>query len=150
MRSVADTDKAKLDDTDPTGYVRFALGPPRPAPRKEAAGSLPQANWPCPRKTWQSGTFRSSSEIDETVPIATLRRKSAQERLGDVLTGSEFLSIRTMGIVRCPTVARFRASRSENVVFPDERVAVVVLTNQDAPVLRERLPKYCAVAACQR
>src|SRR5260370_12176243 len=39
MKSVADTDKAKLGDTDPTGYLRFALGPPRPAP-KEGSGWL--------------------------------------------------------------------------------------------------------------
>src|SRR5271169_3142236 len=39
MKSVADTDKAKLGDTDPTGYMRYALGPPRPAP-KEGSGWL--------------------------------------------------------------------------------------------------------------
>src|ERR1700748_1341682 len=33
MKSVADTDKTKLGDTDPTGYMRYALGPPRPAPK---------------------------------------------------------------------------------------------------------------------
>jgi len=60
MKSVADTDKAKLGDTDPTGYLRFALGPPRPAPKEGSGWPLPQANWLCPRKTWQSGTFRSS------------------------------------------------------------------------------------------
>src|ERR1700745_1278209 len=37
MKSVADTDKTKLGDTDPTGYLRYALGPPRPAP-KEGTG----------------------------------------------------------------------------------------------------------------
>src|SRR6201988_547858 len=39
MKSVADTDKTKLGDTDPTGYMRYALGPPRPAPR-EGSGWL--------------------------------------------------------------------------------------------------------------
>ena len=39
MKSVADTDKTKLGDTDPTGYLRYALGPPRPAPR-EGSGWL--------------------------------------------------------------------------------------------------------------
>ena len=37
MKSVADTDTAKLGDTDPTGYMRYAIGPLRPAP-KEGAG----------------------------------------------------------------------------------------------------------------
>jgi D-alanyl-D-alanine carboxypeptidase len=39
MKSVADTDKAKLGDRDPTGYQRYALGPPHPAP-KEGSGWL--------------------------------------------------------------------------------------------------------------
>ena len=30
MRSVADTDQSKLGDTDPTGYMRYALGPSAP------------------------------------------------------------------------------------------------------------------------
>ena len=39
MNSVADTDQAKLGDTDPSGYMRYALGPLRPAP-KEGTGWL--------------------------------------------------------------------------------------------------------------
>src|SRR5260370_5256556 len=39
MSSVSDTDQAKLGDTDPTGYLRYALGPLRPAP-KEGKGWL--------------------------------------------------------------------------------------------------------------
>src|SRR5215216_704662 len=39
MTSVANTDEAKLGDTDPSGYMRYALGPLRAAP-KEGAGWL--------------------------------------------------------------------------------------------------------------
>src|SRR5436190_9208910 len=39
MTSVMDTDQEKLGDTDPTGYLRYALGPLRPAP-KEGKGWL--------------------------------------------------------------------------------------------------------------
>src|SRR5260221_13377059 len=39
MASVSDTDQAKLGDTDPTGYLRYALGPLRAAP-KEGQGWL--------------------------------------------------------------------------------------------------------------
>src|ERR1700741_1065345 len=39
MKSVANIDEKKLGDTDPTGYLRYALGPPRPAPR-EGSGWL--------------------------------------------------------------------------------------------------------------
>ena len=34
MKSVSDTDQEKLGDTDPTGYMRYALGPLRPAPER--------------------------------------------------------------------------------------------------------------------
>jgi CubicO group peptidase (beta-lactamase class C family) len=61
MNSVADTDKTKLGDTDPTGYLRYALGPPRPG--KEVAGSLRRANWLCLRRTWLGGTFQLSIRI---------------------------------------------------------------------------------------
>ena len=39
MASVANIDEKKLGDTDPTGYMRYALGPLRVAP-KEGAGWL--------------------------------------------------------------------------------------------------------------
>src|SRR5947199_4204287 len=39
MASVTDTDQQKLSDSDPTGYLRYALGPLRPAP-KEGKGWL--------------------------------------------------------------------------------------------------------------
>src|SRR5204862_53737 len=39
MTSVADIDRDRLGQTDPVGYLRYALGPPRPAP-KEGKGWL--------------------------------------------------------------------------------------------------------------
>ena len=39
MKSVANIDQEKLGETDPTGYLRYALGPLRPAP-KEGKGWL--------------------------------------------------------------------------------------------------------------
>ena len=34
MKSVANTDQGSSVDTDPTGYLRYALGPLRPAPKE--------------------------------------------------------------------------------------------------------------------
>src|SRR5213082_1359099 len=39
MKSIYNTDQEKLSDSDPTGYLRYALGPLRPAP-KEGKGCL--------------------------------------------------------------------------------------------------------------
>src|SRR5262249_14765662 len=34
MKSVTDTDASRLPSSDPAGYMRYALGPPRPAPKE--------------------------------------------------------------------------------------------------------------------
>ena len=47
-------------------------------------------------------------------------------------TAWAWMSAARMATARFPTAAKFPASLHENVVFPDERVAIVVLTNQDA------------------
>src|SRR6266487_1895725 len=78
MRGVANVDQEKLPDTDPTGYLRYALGPLRLAPM---AG-----------KGWlYAAGHRQISHSGE--------------------------------------VSGFTA---QNIVLPDDRVAVAVLTNQDA------------------
>ena len=66
MQSVADTDQAKLGDTDPTGYMRYALGPLRPAPKEGtgwlfAAGELGNAR----RRPRQMGHLNHQSKPAE-------------------------------------------------------------------------------------
>ncbi len=133
MKSVADTDKTKLGDTDPTGYLRFALGPPRPAPKEGsgwlfAAGELAMpaedlAKWDISiinQKLLKPASYR---EFETEVVL----KNGLGTRYGlgvDVRSELGHRSLSHGGEVSGFT--------SENVVFPDERVAVVVLTNQDA------------------
>jgi len=133
MKGVADTDKAKLGDTDPTGYLRYALGPPRPAPREGsgwlfAAGELAMpvedlAKWDISIINQKLMKPASYQEFETEV----LLKNGLGTRYGlgvDVRSELGHRSLSHSGEVSGFT--------SDNLVFPDERVAVIVLTNQDA------------------
>ena len=133
MTSVLNTDQERLGDTDPTGYQRYALGPPRPAPKEGkgwlfAAGELAMtaedlAKWDISimdQKLLQPASYREFA-------TDVLLKNGLGTRYGlgvDVRTDAGHRSLSHSGEVSGFT--------SENIVFPDERVAIVVLTNQDA------------------
>jgi D-alanyl-D-alanine carboxypeptidase len=133
MKSVADTDKAKLGDTDPTGYMRYALGPPRPAPKEGsgwlfAAGELAMpaedlAKWDI--SIINQELLKPASYREFETEVVLKNGLGTQYGLGvDVSAKLGHRSLSHGGEVSGFT--------SENLVFPDERAAVVVLTNQDA------------------
>jgi D-alanyl-D-alanine carboxypeptidase len=133
MKRVANIDQEKLGDTDPTGYMRYGLGPLRPAPKEGkgwlfAAGELAMpveelARWDI---SIIEGKLMKPSSYREFETEVLLKNGSATHyglgvSLG-TLAGHRALS-------HGGEVSGFSA---ENIVFPDERVAVAVLTNQDA------------------
>src|SRR6516165_6249112 len=133
MKSVADSDQAKLGDTDPTGYLRYALGPPRPAPKEGkgwlfAAGELAMpaedlAKWDI--SIMDQKLLKPASYHDFETEVLLKNGLGTRYGLG-VDVRSEFGH---RALAHGGEVSGFT---SENIVFPDERVAVVVLTNQDA------------------
>jgi len=133
MRNVANIDQQKLGDTDPTGYMRYALGPLRPAPKEGkgwlfAAGELAMpaedlAKWDISiidQKLLKPASYR---ELETEVLLKS--GLGTQYGLG-VFVRSEF---RDRELSHGGEVSGFTA---ENMVFPDQQVAIVVLTNQDA------------------
>jgi CubicO group peptidase (beta-lactamase class C family) len=133
MTSVLNTDQERLGDTDPTGYLRYALGPPRPAPKEGkgwlfAAGELSM--------TAEDLAKWDISIIDQKL----LRPASYREFATDVLLKNGLGTRYGLGVdVRNDAGHRSLSHggevsgfTSENIVFPDERAAIVVLTNQDA------------------
>ncbi|HEY3025459.1 MAG TPA: serine hydrolase domain-containing protein [Pyrinomonadaceae bacterium] len=133
MKSVANIDQEKLGDTDPTGYLRYALGPLRPAPKEGkgwlfAAGELAMpaqdlAKWDISIIDRKLMKPLSYSEFERAVLLKN--GLGTGYGLGvDVGTEAGHRALSHGG-----EVSGFTA---ENVVFPDERVAVVALTNQDA------------------
>lgn len=133
MKSVADIDKAKLDDTDPTGYLRYALGPPRPAPKEGkgwlfAAGELAMpaedlAKWDI--SIINQSLLKPPSYLAFETEVLLKNGLGTRYGLGiDVTSQFGHRALSHGGEVSGYT--------AENVVFPDERVAIVVLSNQDA------------------
>jgi len=133
MKTVTNTDQEKLSDSDPTGYMRYALGPLRISPKEGrgwlfAAGELAMtasdlAKW-------------DISIIDQKV----LKPSSYKEFETEVLLKNGVGTSYGLGVdVTSESGRRMLAHSgevsgftSQNTVFPDDRVAIVVLTNQDA------------------
>jgi D-alanyl-D-alanine carboxypeptidase len=133
MKSVADTDKAKLGDADPTGYQRYALGPPHPAP-KEGNGWL-----------FAAGELAMPAEDLAKWDISIINQKlmkraSYQEFETEILLKNGLGTSYGLGLNVSSEFGHRSLSHggevmgftSANVIYPDERVALVVLTNQDA------------------
>ena len=133
MASVANIDQERLGDTDPTGYLRYALGPPRSAPKEGkgwlfAAGELAMTAEDLAR--WNVGM------IDRKL----LRPESYRQMQTEVLLENGVGIGYGLGI----EVKRRNGHRvlqhggevsgftSTNMVFPDDRAAVTVLVNQDS------------------
>jgi CubicO group peptidase (beta-lactamase class C family) len=133
MASVADIDRARLGDTGPTGYMRFALGPLHPAP-KEGPGWL-----------FAAGELAMpASELakwDISIIDQKLLKASSYGELGtDTLLKNGVGTHYGLGVDVGSQAGRRTLSHggevsgftAQNTVFPDDRAAVVVLTNQDA------------------
>ena len=133
MKSVANIDQEKLPETDPTGYLRYALGPLRPAPKVGkgwlfAAGELAMlaqdlAKW-------------DISIIDQKV----MKPSSYAELEREGLLKNGLATGYGLGVQLGNAAGHRQMSHSgevsgftaQNIVLPDDRVAVAVLTNQDA------------------
>jgi len=133
MKSVADINLGRLGDSDPTGYMRYALGPLHPAP-KEGAGWLTAA-----------GELAMTAEDLAKWDIAMMDQKVLkpasyqQQQTITILkngTGSPY----ALGILSTMRAGRHLLTHdgevsgftANNDIYPDDKVAVVVLTNQDA------------------
>jgi len=133
MKSVTNTDQEKLGDSDPMGYLRYALGPLRPAPKEGrgwlfAAGELAMsasdlAKWDI--SIIEQKLLKPSSYREFETEVLLTNGVGTGYGLG-VHVSSE-LGHRL--IAHDGEVSGFT---SQNNVFPDEHVAIVVLSNQDA------------------
>jgi CubicO group peptidase (beta-lactamase class C family) len=133
MGSVANIDQERLGDTDPTGYIRYGLGPLRPAPREGkgwlfAAGELAMTAEDLAR--WNVGMLQQKllkPESYRAMQTEVLLKNGLGISYGlgiDVLKSGGRRALEHGG-----EVSGFTA---ENVVFPDDNAAITVLVNQDA------------------
>jgi D-alanyl-D-alanine carboxypeptidase len=133
MMSVIDVDQGRLASSDPIGYLRYALGPPREAPKEGkgwlfAAGELAMTARDLAR--WNVSLLERS-----LLTPASYREMETDVRLKNGLGTRYGLGVgvtmesghRVLG--HGGEVSGFTA---ENAVFPDDRAAISVLTNQDS------------------
>jgi len=132
MKSVVNTDEAALGPGEPMRYLRYALGPPRPAPKEGkgwmfAAGELAM--------TARDLALWDISTIDRTI----LRPASYQTMQTNALLRNGLPTNYGLGVQVGSSGGRRMVSHSgevsgftaQNTIFPEDRTAVVVLTNLD-------------------
>ncbi len=133
MTSVVDFDAGPLPAGDATGYMRYALGPPRPAAKEGrgwlfAAGELAMtasdlARWDI--AVIQHKVLSEASYRDLTTEVRLNNGAGTRYALGlGVALQSGKRVLRHGG-----EVGGFTA---ENRIYPDEGLAIVVLTNEDS------------------
>ena len=142
MKSVADTDKAKLGDTDPTGYMRYALGPPRPAPKEGSGWLFAAGELAMPAEDLAKWDISIINEA--LLKPASYRefrnRGAAQEWLGDALRprrGRKFAARPSFVI---PRAVRFRVLRPIILYFQTSALPWLCSQTRTPPKPRERSP----------
>lgn len=133
MRSVYDSDQARLTAGDATGYYRHALGPLRPAP-KEGAGWLFAAGELA--MTAHDLALWDASLVNHSLLSAAVEdRLSTEVKLKNGSGTGYALGVsvsRPAGRLVLEHTGEVSGFVSENIVLVDEKAAVAVLTNQDA------------------
>ena len=133
MTSAYDIDKAKLTESDPIGYMRYALGPLHPAV-KEGPGWLFAAGE-------IAMTAEDLAKWDISIIEQKLLKPASYSQLGrDTLLNNGVSTRYGLGVTVGSQSGRRTLSHggevsgfvAQNLVFPDDRAAIVVLTNQDA------------------
>ena len=133
MTSVADIDQERLGDTDPIGYMRYALGPLRPGPKEGKGWLFAAGELAMPAQ--DLAKWDISIMDQKLLKPSSYREMGADTSLKNGLATNYGLgvSVNSAGGRRALShggeVSGFTA---QNVVYPDDRAAIVVLTNQDA------------------
>jgi CubicO group peptidase (beta-lactamase class C family) len=133
MKSVVDIDQNRLTETDATGYLRYAIGPLRPAPKEGkgwlfAAGELAMpaedlAKWDISMINQSVLRPASYAQMEKEIVL----KNGLGTRYGLGVGVRQDLGQRV--IEHGGEVSGFTA---QNTVFPDARMAVVVLVNEDS------------------
>jgi D-alanyl-D-alanine carboxypeptidase len=133
MRSAIDADQAKWDDTSPIGYLRHAVGPPRPAAPEgpgwlNAAGELAMtagdlALWDI---SLMNGTLLKASSMRAlTTEIDLKNGAHTGYALGLVVSNVN-------GHRKWSHGGGTSGFTSSNVMLPDGRISITVLTSSEA------------------
>src|SRR5580658_3292758 len=129
MNNVYNSDAGRLPATDPTGYERHALGPQRPSPQEGAGWMFAAGELAMPAHDlalWDISVINRSlldaaSYVQMLTPVLLKNGAGSDYGLGVHLGQRD-------GHTRIEHSGEVSGFVSENVVFPDDRAAIIVLT----------------------
>ncbi len=145
MKDVYNSDASHLPPTDPTGYYRHALGPLRPAPQEGAGWMFAAGELAMPAHDlalWNISLMNRSllkpASYDEMFKDVHLKNgKGTGYGLG-VFVGNRD------GQAYIEHSGEVSGFVSENIVYPDGKYAITVLTNEDASSAASALARQIA------
>jgi D-alanyl-D-alanine carboxypeptidase len=133
MRSVMNSDIDQLEQTDAHGYIRYALGPLRPAPKDGAGWMFAAGELAMPVRdlllwdiSMMNRTLLQPASYQQM--FTAVRLKNGQDThygLGVEISNRQGHTV----ISHSGEVSGFT---SENIVLPQDKLAIAVLTNQEA------------------
>ncbi len=133
MTSVMNIDESHLEKTDASGYLRYALGPLRPAPKEGKGWLFAMGELAMPAQDlakWDVSLLKQSilkPDSYRAMETDTLRKDGMATRYG---LGMFILPLSGHRIFEhSGETSGFTA---ENIVLPDDHAAIAVLVNQDA------------------
>ena len=133
MKSVMNIDQERLTETDATGYLRYALGPPRIAPKEGRGWLFAAGELAMPAEDLAKWDI---SLINQTVLTPASYRQMETEVVLNNGLGTRYglgVAVRQeLGLRAIEHGGEVSGFTAQNLVFPDARVAVVVLANQDS------------------
>jgi CubicO group peptidase (beta-lactamase class C family) len=133
MKSVINIDQERLTDTDATGYLRYAIGPLRVAPKEGkgwlfAAGELAMPAEDLAK--WDIGLINQT--VLQPASYAAMERETLLKNGLGTRYGLGVGVRQELGRRAIEHGGEVSGFTADNMVFPDEKLAVVVLTNEDS------------------
>jgi CubicO group peptidase (beta-lactamase class C family) len=133
MKSVINIDQNRLTETDATGYLRYALGPPRLAPKEGkgwlfAAGELAMPAEDLAK--WDISMINRS--VLQPASYAQMEKEVVLKNGLGTRYGLGVSVVREFGQRAIEHGGEVSGFTAQNTVFPDARMAVVVLVNEDS------------------
>jgi CubicO group peptidase (beta-lactamase class C family) len=133
MQHIENVDLHKLGETDATGYMRYALGPPRAAPKEGAGWLFAAGELAMPASElakWDIGMLHQ-----KLLKPATYNEMETEVKLKNGHGSGYALGLQTGNVLGHHAVrhgGEVSGFTAQNIVFVDDDAAVVVLTNQDS------------------
>ena len=142
MVNVYNADASRLPATDPTGYERYALGPPRPSPQEGAGWMFAAGELAMPANDlarWDISMMNRSllSEASYTSMFTPVLLKNGT----DTGYGLGVFVGKRDGHAYLEHSGEVSGFVSDNVVYPSDHAAVVVLTNSMASQAASQIAK---------